>query len=187
MAQEKKHEKNTIGQKLSRLRKREKISLEELSEKTGLMKSHLEKIEEGIDFAPVGDILKISRALAIDPDLLLQSRPKSAKEKERMRVEDFKRREASYLYDVLTPGAKSKHLRAFRVSIPARSEHPKIHYQHEGEEFVYVLSGEVIITVGQKTHHLKKDDSLHFNSGIKHSLRNPGKRETKLIVTVYTP
>ncbi len=187
MEKDKVNKNKGIGQKLARLRKKKNISIEELSEKTGLTVDHLKRIEAGEGFTPVGDILKISRVLSVDPDLFLPTDGKKEKELEKRREADFKRREASYLYDVLTPKAKNKHLRAFRVSIPARSEHPKVSYQHDGEEFVYVLSGEVEIKVGQKRHHLKKDDTLHFSSGIKHSLKNPGNRKTTLIVTIYTP
>jgi len=174
---------NPTGHRLSRLRARKKISLESLSEKTGLTVKDLENIESGSVFPPVGDILKISRALTVDPDRLL-SKEGESKQK---RVDDFNRRAASYLYKVLTPEAHDKHLRAFRITIPAGEEHPKISYQHEGEEFIYVLDGQLEITVGSKKTRLKQAGSLHFNSGVKHSLRNPGKTECHLLVTVYTP
>jgi len=177
----------SIGQKLAQQRKKKKISFEELSEKTGLNIKHLSNIETGKDFAPVGDLLKISRALTIDPDVLLEDDEKNEKEQKKKRIKDFEKREDSYNYTVLTPNSKNKHLRVFRVTIQTGLEHPKISYQHEGEEFIYVLNGELEITVGQKTIHLKKDESFHFNSKIKHSLRNNGKGETILIVSVYSP
>ena len=74
-----------------------------------------------------------------------------------------------------SPRGQKDHLRAFRVVIPPRSEHPGVNYQHDGEEFVYVLKGEVDNPGGPKKHRLKKDESLHFNSGIRHTLKNPGK------------
>ncbi len=175
-----------IGLKLARLRKRRKVSLEELSEKTGLKTSHLERIEEGKDFAPVGDILKISRALTINPDELLNLQDEKKPGKKPGKKKEQKR-EDLYQYTLLTPDAKKKHMRAFRVSIPARSEHPRVRYQHEGEELIYVLRGQVTVKVGQKLHSLKKDDALLFNSGVKHTLTNPGNKETVLLVTVYTP
>ena len=176
-----------VGQRLAQQRKKKKMSFEELSEKTGLKVEHLDNIEAGNDFAPVGDILKISRALTIDPDILLRQDDETTKEQKKKRVKDFEKRAESYNYAVLTPDSKSKHLRAFRVSIPTGLEHPKVSYQHEGEELVYVLKGEVEIIVGQKKNYLQKDETLHFDSGIKHSLKNPGKREAVLIVIIYSP
>ena len=177
--------KNSLGQSLNRLRKRKKLSVEELSGLTGLTASHLEEIEAGTSFAPVGDMLKIARALTVDPDELLRSG--SDEEREKNRVNVFTQREQAYRYEVLTPGAKKDHLRAFRVVIPPRSEHPSVNYRHEGEEFVYVLKGEVEIQVGNRMHHLKKDEAFHFNSTVRHALKNPGKTATVLIVAIYTP
>lgn len=185
----KKERELSLAQKLGSLRKKKNISLAALAEKTGIPAGHLEKIEEGLDFAPVGDILKISRALTVDPGELLEKGPPSAsdKELEQRRVQDFKKREDAYQYEVLTPDARNSHLRAFRVTIPPRAEHPKINYHHEGEELVHVLKGAVDITVGRTEHHLEKDQTLHFNSGQKHSLKNPGNTPTLLLVVVYTP
>jgi quercetin dioxygenase-like cupin family protein len=175
-----------IGRKLARLRKRRKVSLDELSEKTGLKISHLERIEEGKDFAPVGDILKISRALTINPDELLNLQDEK-KPKKKPGEKKEQKREELYQYTLLTPDAKNKQMRAFRVSIAAKTEHPRVRYQHEGEELIYVLKGEVEVKVGQKLHKLKKDDALLFNSGVKHTLKNPGNKETLLLVTIYSP
>ena len=60
-------------------------------------------------------------------------------------------------------------------------------YQHEGEEFIYVLSGKVEVTVGEHINTLAKGDTLHFNSGILHKLKNTGKENAELIVVLYVP
>jgi transcriptional regulator with XRE-family HTH domain len=179
--------KKPIGQKIRSMREKKKITLEELSDRTGLTSARLSDIEEGIGFAPVGDILKIARALTIDPGELLQGGKDREKELEKKRIRDFKQREEAYQYEVLTPQATKSHLRAFKVTIPANSEHPGVRYQHEGEEFVYTLKGEVEIQVGHKKYCLKKEQTLHFDSGIHHLLKNPGNTNTVLIVTIYTP
>jgi len=43
------------------------------------------------------------------------------------------------------------------------------------------------VTVGDHVNKLKDGDSLHFNSGIRHKLRNIGKSEAELLVIVYAP
>jgi uncharacterized cupin superfamily protein len=60
-------------------------------------------------------------------------------------------------------------------------------YQHEGEEFVYVLSGQVEISVGDHVNRLGPTDSLHFNSAIQHHMRNVGKEDAELLVVIYNP
>lgn len=177
-------ENTPIGLKLALLRKKRNISLDELSEKTGLKISHLERIEAGKDFAPVGDILRISRALTINPDELLSLHDEKKKDSAKKNGQG---REELYQYTLLTPEVKDKHLRAFRVAIPANTEHPRVKYQHEGEELIYVLSGEVEVCVGQKSRLIRKNEAYLFDSGIKHTLKNNTSKETVLIVTVFTP
>jgi quercetin dioxygenase-like cupin family protein len=45
---------------------------------------------------------------------------------------------------------------------------------HEGWEYGYVLEGEIEITIGEETFHLRAGESLGFDSAIPHLLRNPG-------------
>jgi quercetin dioxygenase-like cupin family protein len=73
------------------------------------------------------------------------------------------------------------------VTIDAFQEHLGVGYHHEGEEFVYVLSGKIEIMVGEHVNKLEAGDSLHFNSGIQHNLRNSGESTAELIVVVYSP
>ena len=124
--------------------------------------------------------------MTVDPGEFLDSSKDKKKEKVNKK-KDLKKREDLYQYAVLTPDAKNKCLRAFRVTVPAKTEHPKVNYQHNGEELIYVLNGEIDVMVGQKKYHLKKDETVLFNSGVKHSLKNRSKKDTILLVTVYTP
>ena len=76
---------------------------------------------------------------------------------------------------------------AFSVTIPVKTAHKGVGYQHEGEEFVYVLSGEVEITVDKKTTRLGEKQSLRFNSNQDHHLANLGERDTELLIILYLP
>ena len=73
------------------------------------------------------------------------------------------------------------------VTIPPKTAHKGVGYRHEGEEFVYVLSGEVEVTVDQKKTRLAEKETLRFNSNLDHHLSNPGDRETELLVILYLP
>ena len=78
-------------------------------------------------------------------------------------------------------------MKAFLVTIDPKQEHKMVEYRHEGEEFLYVLKGYVEVMTGESQHHLKKAETLHFDSGITHKLRNVGDEEAKLLVVIYTP
>jgi quercetin dioxygenase-like cupin family protein len=127
--------------------------------------------------------LQIARALQIDSGDLLKEQQESAAE----RVKEYAKRTKNYAYTTLTPGAENKHLKAFRVKIEALQEHKGVGYRHEGEEFVYVLAGHVEVSVGDHRNTLEEGDTLHFNSGIPHHIRNIGKKEAELLVVIYNP
>jgi len=50
---------------------------------------------------------------------------------------------------------------------------------------VYVLTGKIEVMVGDHVNSLKEGESLHFNSAIKHKLRNIGKKDAELLVVIY--
>jgi quercetin dioxygenase-like cupin family protein len=157
--------------------------LEQIANDTGCSISYLKQVEADDVTPPVGPVLQISRALQIDSGILLKEGTSSAKD----RIKAYKKRTENYAYTTLTPGAERKHLKAFRVTVDAMQEHKGVGYQHEGEEFVYVLAGKVEVTVGDHVNRLGKGDSLHFNSGVRHQLKNVGDMEAELLVIVYAP
>ena len=103
------------------------------------------------------------------------------------RVKSYTERTENYAYTTLTPGAENKHLKAFKVVIDPMKDHKGTGYQHEGEEFVYLLEGMIEITVGDNINSLKKGDTLHFNSGIRHKMKNISNEKAELIVVIYGP
>ena len=73
------------------------------------------------------------------------------------------------------------------MNVEALQDHKGVGYQHEGEEFVYVLAGSIEIIVGDHVNKLKTGDSLHFNSGIRHQMTNTGNESAELLVVIYGP
>jgi transcriptional regulator with XRE-family HTH domain len=172
-----------VGKKIKQVRTEKKISLERIANETGYAVDYLKEIESGKAIPPVGALLQISRALEIDSGFLLREQEAALKD----RVQQYTKRTDNYAYETLTPGAENKHLKAFRVSIDPLQEHKGVGYCHEGEEFNYVLSGEVEVVVGDHVNRLSAGESLHFNSSIQHQLRNVGDGVAELLVVIYGP
>ena len=175
--------KSSLGGQLNRLMKKNKIAPEALAEAAGIEVQEL--LDYGADerMPPVAVILRLARALSVEPDSLIAAGEKKRADKE----DDHDRRKTNYNYTMLTPSSKRLHLRAFIVTIPARSTHEKVVYTHPGEEFIYVLNGKLDLKVGRKTYRLESGQSQHFDSTKQHILSNPGARANRLLVIVYTP
>ncbi len=71
----------------------------------------------------------------------------------------------------------------FRIAPQASSGES---YSHEGEEFLYLLRGDLHISVNQEEYRLKPGDSFYFESATPHHWRNPGRTET-WVLWVNTP
>lgn len=172
-----------VGKKIKKVRVEKDISLERMANETGYSIDYIKKIEAGKKIPPVGTLLQIARALKIDSGFFL----KEQEDKLNDRIQAFTKRTDNYAYTTLTPGAENKHLKAFRVTIDAKQDHKGVGYQHEGEEFVYVISGRIEVVVGEHINTLDEGESLQFNSAIRHKLKNIGEKEARLLVVIYGP
>lgn len=181
MARKKKSAIQPVGKRIKKVREEKKLSLDWMANETGYAIDYLKKIESGKAIPPVGTLLTISRALDLDSGFFLREQETNLTN----RVKAFTKRTENYAYASLTPGAENKHLKAFRVTVEPKKEFKGVGYIHEGEEFVHVLAGKIEITVGDHINKLKKGDSLHFNSGIRHNLINIGKETADLLVVIY--
>ena len=172
-----------VGKKIKKIRTSKKFTLEHVANETGFSTEYIKEVESGKAIPPVGALLQISRALEIDSGSLLKE-PESTLQS---RIKAHTKRTDNYAYTTLTPGAENKHLKAFRVLIEAQQDHKGVDYHHEGEEFVYVLSGKIEVVVGEHVNTLVQGESLHFNSGIRHKLRSVSDDTAELVVVIYSP
>ncbi|HUU40181.1 MAG TPA: XRE family transcriptional regulator [Desulfatiglandales bacterium] len=173
-----------MGKRLKDIRLKKGLSLDYLANQTGFTVDYISGVEKGSIMPPVAAILQISKALEIDSGILLKTeRDEAGKRK----ADDFRKRTENYSYQTLTPEAARKHLKAFKVFIDPISEHKGVSYQHEGEEFIYVLKGKVEITIGDNKCVLGPEESLHFNSSIVHKLKNLSSEKAEMVVVLYAP
>jgi len=172
-----------VGKKINKVREEKKVSLDQIANETGFSIDYLKKIETGKVFPPVGALLQIAKALEIDSGYFLREQESTLSK----RIKAYTKRTDNYAYTTLTPGAENKHLKAFKVTVDPLQNHKGVGYNHEGEEFVYVLQGKVEVVVGDHVNTLREGDSLHFNSGIRHMLKNVGEKKAELLVVIYGP
>ncbi len=181
----KKMDEKSFGAKMKQLRQVKKLSMEQLADKTGFSERYLKEIEEGTAIPPVSAVIQIAKSLSVDSGSFLSAEARAASEKRRR--ESFFKRTQAYAYQTLTPEAEVKHMKAFLVTVDPKQDHKMVEYHHEGEEFIYVLKGQVEVKVGEERNLLKKGGNIHFNSSIVHKLRNVSNEKARLLVVIYTP
>ena len=180
----KRGEKVSLGSRMKAVREKMGMSIENLALETGYLPEILKGVEEERTVPPVSLILQLSRVLKLNMEELETEEETRATKR---RSKSHKKRVDSYAYTPLSKPGPDKHLRGYLVTIDAQTEHKGVEYHHEGEEFIFVLKGGIIIQVGENVSRLAKGESLHFNSVLHHKLSNPHSEAAELLVVVYVP
>ena len=176
--------KSGFGAKLKALREARGWSQEQLAEATGQTPDFVAGVEGGEFSPPVAFILRLANAYGVDPGTFLRDEEKTQIRDQRTRA--YVKRTRNYSYQTLTSGAENDHLRAFMVTIEPHHDHKPVAYKHEGEEFIFVMEGELEFTLGSKVHILKPGESIHFHSNVAHKLKSLSAEVTQCLVILYT-
>ena len=89
------------------------------------------------------------------------------------------------VYTRLDAEIRNQRMNALIMEIPPATQLPVVH-RDEGEDFFYVLEGEVEQRIGDKVFTLRKGDSAHHNTQVDHDVINKSKQVAK-ILWVGTP
>jgi electron transfer flavoprotein alpha subunit len=174
-----------FGEKLLKLRESHGWSRESLASATGQSPEFIEQFEKDEISPSVSFLLRLSRAFNVDPGTFLHESEKAMIRDQR--AQQFVKRTENYSYQTLTPGTENEHLRSFMITIESKQAHKPVAYKHEGEEYIYVMEGDLELTLGGKVHKLKQHESIHFNSEIPHKLKSLSDEATRCLVVLYTP
>ena len=171
-----------IGAHLRQLRARRKYSLAQVAQAVGISVGFLSALERSQMSGSVGTLRKLARFYKTN---ILDFFDANGPSSRQVRPGDRKVLQAGegVRMELLAWGNTIMEPHLFRVAPEAGSGDP---YTHEGEEFIFVLRGDLEITVGGEQYRLKSGDSFYFESATPHRWKNPGRKETWLL-WVNTP
>ncbi|HTW58237.1 MAG TPA: cupin domain-containing protein [Terriglobales bacterium] len=171
-----------IGAHLRQLRARRRLSLARVAHAVGISVGFLSALERSQMSGSVGTLRKLARFYKTN---ILDFYDASGASSRQVRPAERKVLQAGegVRMELLAWGNTVMEPHLFRVAPDAGSGDP---YTHEGEEFIYVLRGDLEITLNGEEYRLKPGDSFYFESATPHRWRNPGSKETWLL-WVNTP
>lgn len=189
-------EDNQVGKKIRRIRERKEMSVEELAENSGNSVELIESLEEGSYIPSLTPLFKIAKALNVRLGTFLDDMPqtgpfvvKSGQSEEIIRFSgsDKNLEESTLEFYSLAYGKGDRHMEPFIIDIrPKKPEDYKLS-SHEGEEFIYVMCGEIELLYGREKYILEAGDSIYYDSVVPHDLHANGKKEAKILAVVYAP
>jgi len=178
------HKENAIAPNLKRIRESRNLSLDQLSELTGVSKSMLRQVETGRSSPTIATIWKIANGLRMSFTALV------SRQNPPVVVMDFK--------GVKPLTAESKRYRLFPL-IPFDPEHAfEVYYveiepgttfggePHQGnvEEYVFVTQGKLEITVDDTSYKVNKDQCVRFIANRPHTYYSAGKQMVSAIMMI---
>jgi DNA-binding transcriptional MerR regulator/quercetin dioxygenase-like cupin family protein len=169
------------GRPLRRLRHELGLSLREAGRRSGLSVSFLSAVERGVSGASIASLQRLAAAYgttlqdAFGAPGSAHARVVPVTERPVLRVGGPKVR-----IEQLARGATMLEPQLFVLARDASSDGA---YAHEGEEFLYLLSGALTVWIGDdETHRLvRPGDALTFPSTLPHRWRNDAHGETRLL------
>src|ERR1700758_1201940 len=166
-----------IGAHLRKLRARRRLSLAQVAEAVGISVGFLSAMERSQMSGSVGTLRKLARFYKTN---ILDFFDASENGSRQVRPAERKVLEAGegVRMELLAWGNTVMEPHLFRIGPEAGSGDP---YTHEGEEFIYVLRGELEIALDGEEYRLKPGDSFYFESATPHRWKNPGRKETWLL------
>jgi len=171
-----------IGAHLRQLRVKRRLSLAQVANAVGISVGFLSALERSQMSGSVATLRKLARFYRTN---ILDFFDAGEGSKRLVRPTERKVLEAGrgVRMELLAWGNTVMEPHLFRVAPESGSGDS---YTHEGEEFLYVLRGELAITLDGEEYRLKSGDSFYFESATPHRWRNPGRTETCLL-WVNTP
>ena len=176
-----------IGERLKGLREVFNIPAEEVAELCDISLEHYLKIEAGEADPSLYRLSKIAKRYGIGIDVLLfGEEPRMStyfltRRQQGMSVERTK----GYAYESLASGFRGRKVDPFMVTVeplPGEKRHNK--NSHAGQEYDYVLEGDLEITIGEKVMTLRPGDSIYFDAGQKHCMRALGDCAVRFLCVV---
>jgi transcriptional regulator with XRE-family HTH domain len=163
-----------LGWRIQERRLQRGMTLDVISQRTGFSKGYLSRIENGRKTPPLPTLGRIAAALGTEVQALLaasarldglpQYRVRRAGERPVVERDGSR---LGYRYEALAPDDAFARMAPFVVHLP-RDVDRHVFFEHDGEEFAYVLSGRTAWQVGDERHVLEAGDTVLLDSRLPH-------------------
>lgn len=176
-----------LAKNLKAIREREKLSLEKVSQLSGVSKTMIGQIERGESSPTLTTIWKIANGLKVSfTSLINNPQPDTTvilKDEIQVLSEDNGRyRVYSYF-----PFQEDRRFEIYSVEIEKEGIVRSDSHKEGTEEFITVFDGEVTVDVNECKYKLKSGDSIRFKADRPHTYYNSGETLARLSMTIYYP
>lgn len=161
----------TIGERIKTLRTGQGMTLAELGEKANLSTSYLSQIERDKTSPSLTTLETIAKSLNIGLRTLFETDDEAAFVLRARKETNTPTHRDPVVRQPLMPQIGNPEIEVYRITFHPRSAPEQIE-QFTGEEIIYVLDGELTISIGDEQFVLTAGDSIHYDALLFHSWKN---------------
>jgi transcriptional regulator with XRE-family HTH domain len=189
-----------IGEKIRRLREGAALSIDQLAHRAGIKSEELEHIERDMMSPALGVLISICNGLGVRLGHFFDQGPRKAyslvRAAERQAHAHFGMKNGTDFgqdYYSLASEKRERVMEPFMVTVTAPSDPSGKSVEleqfttHLGEEFIYVLEGEIEVQIDDQTYVLKVGDSIYYDSTVAHRVSQHGSGHSRALTVVYLP
>jgi transcriptional regulator with XRE-family HTH domain len=188
------HVKN-VGEKVRKIRESKHLTVEELADKSKLSKELITGIEENKDLPFLAPLIRIARSLDVHLGTFLDDAielgPVIARAGTRKPEINIAHKNIAEKFEMnFSPLASEKagrHMEPFIIDIKPSKDKEFHLSSHQGEEFLYVLSGEIEISYGSEVYNITEGESIYYDSIVNHHIHTGNDKSARILAVVYSP
>ena len=182
-----------LGERIRSLRTRKLLSLDDLANESGIPRSILSGIEDLSVSPPLGDILSLAKAFQVSlGDVFGDSEDspfcivRSGDKKTVSRFSPTDGKSGRDGYESLGHQKQNRQMEPYLVTLtPVEDPQLVEPNRHVGEEFFFVLEGQVHIRLSGHTDVLNPGDSIYYDSNLPHFVSCHGKDPATILAVIY--
>ncbi len=179
-----------LGDRVRNAREMRGLTLQDVGSRTGINVDALKRVESNEVIPPLGELVKLGKALETKMGYFISpgvDRPMTVVRADQRRPVarhgEKKRERSGYSYESLAPEKANRLMEPFIVTLsPTDVEEPST---HDGQEFLFVLEGQMMARVGDQTEVLGPGDAVYYDSSQPHLVRCVGSGATKILAVLY--
>lgn len=182
-----------IGFKIRRMRQDRRMTLQDLADATGLSKPLLSQIENEQVIPPLATLLRIAKAFRVNLHSFFQEEGSTARcvltragESRKLQRRPDGDNPAPYIYHSLAYGKKNRNLEPFLIEFDVREWNDELLVSHEGEEFIFLLDGELELHYGDQILLLGAGDSVYYDSSEPHAFLGKGDKPARAVAVIFS-
>jgi transcriptional regulator with XRE-family HTH domain len=171
-----------LGKRIRKIRIEKGLTQEGLAVRSGITKSYISLLEAGKKIPAISTLSQIAAALGMTIGDCFESTDDSTdvavvRKNERVRVAQ-KGTHFGYIYEALSLNKRDRIMDAFIVKVlpDGKSKAKGVEFEHVGEEFDFVIEGEIKYTIDNREYVLGEGDSIYFDSTMKHRVEALGNK-----------